>query len=202
MEYPEEIYHVFSDDMSGSGRRHAYNIGCARGYQVGYEAGKAETADPLEGFSNLTVAIKDNEPIDWERLDGLKVQCVKPGVGTLHWKLVRNKLRPADIPAGWWREGADSLYRSAFVYSWTSSYGWSLWVEGDIPLVRKTADQLEVGTYFLGETREKKIAEVYIGEIFDSKVVLYPPRMGTSALSASEWVVLEEHGPFPFPDTQ
>ena len=42
MEYPEEIYQVFSDDMSGSGRRHAYEVG----RNIGYLKGLAERPDP------------------------------------------------------------------------------------------------------------------------------------------------------------
>ena len=213
MEYPEEIYATldgasltdkvlrFTGDEWG--RRNAYNIGCARGYQSGYEAGKAEQADSLEGFSNLTEAIKAGDPIDYEKLDGLNVHCVNPDVGGLHWKLVRNKLRPAGIPAGWRREDANNLNVTAFVYSWTGSYGWSLWIEGEIPLVRKTADQLEVGTYFLGKARGDDPYLAYVGhplKIDVVKTVYYAPEMLKAVTPASEWVVIEEYGPFQKPE--
>ena len=214
MEYPEEIYAIRdggllvpllrgSTSSVGWGRRNAYNIGCARGYQSGYEAGKAEQADSLEGFSNLTEAIKAGDPIDYEKLDGLNVHCVNPDVGGLHWKLVRNKLRPADIPAGWRREDANNLNVTAFVYSWTGSYGWSLWIEGEIPLVRKTADQLEVGTYFLGELGGRSIDFMYVGRPIDTdkeKTIYYAPDMLKAVTPASEWVVIEEYGPFQKPE--
>lgn len=197
MEYPEEIYQVFSDDMSGSGRRHAYEVG----RNIGYLKGLAEHPDPLDGYSNLTEAIKDGDPIDWEKLDGLKLQCVNPDMGGLHWKLVRNKLRPADIPAGWRREGANNLHVTAFVYSWTGSYGWSLWVEGDIPLIRKTADQLEVGTYFRGVYSKREWFMYVGGEPFgDIRTIYYAPEMLKSVIPASEWIVLEEYGTSPKPE--
>ena len=47
-----------------------------------FRAGKAEEADPLAGYSNLTAAISAGEPIDWAKLDGKKVQCDNPDVGT------------------------------------------------------------------------------------------------------------------------
>lgn len=155
-----------------------------------------------EGFSNLTEAIKAGDPIDYENLDGMNVHCVNPDVGGLHWKLVRNKLRPADIPAGWRGEGANNLHVTAFVYSWTGSYGWSLWVEGEIPLVRKTADRLKVGTYFRGEIPGYMEREAYVGgeEFGIGKRVHRAPSMIESTVPASEWVVLEEYGTSPKPE--
>lgn len=208
MEYPEEIYVTRDGGLLTSnagarwGNRNAYNIGCARGYQSGYEAGKADQPDPLAGYSNLTAAISAGEPIDYEKLDGKRVKCVKPEVGTLKGKLERNESGHADNHAGWWHKGADSLYRSAFIYGWTEHYGWTLWVEGEIPLLRKTADQLEVGTYFQGELGGRSIDLVYLGCPFDyeDKTVHYTPGMDESTATASEWVVLEEYGPFQKPE--
>ena len=167
-----------------------------------FRAGLAEQADPLEGYSNLTAAISAGDPIDWEKLDKLKVQCVKPGVGTLRGTLERNESRTADYHAGWWSKDADSLYRSAFIYGWTGYDGWTLWVEGEIPLIRKTADQLEVGTYFLGELGGRSIDLVYVGRPidFEGKTVHYTPGMDESTATASEWVVLEEYGTFQKPE--
>lgn len=156
-----------------------------------------EQADPLEGYSNLTEAIKAGDPVDYEKLDGLKVQCVNQDVGGLHWKLVRNKLRPADIPAGWRREDANNLYVTAFVYSWTCSYGWSLWVEGEIPLRRKTADQLDEGRCFLGKKGADFDPElmIVVGFTEDPKLNKIKP-MGEHPGYLDPWQVevLEEYG--------
>lgn len=156
--------------------------------------------DPLEGFSNLTAAIIAGEPIDWARLDGLKTQCVNPELGALRGKLERVSLYYPFTATAWWKDDSDRAYIEAFNQAWRGKDGWALWVEGEIPLRRKTADQLKVGTYFRGEIREKKTAEMYVGETRGSKVVLYTPRMGKSEFPASEWVVIEEHGPFQKPE--
>lgn len=192
MEYPEEIYQVFSDDMSGSGRRHAY--------KVGYEAGKAEQADSLEGYSNLTEAIRTGKSIDWEKMKGVKVKCVNHIIGTLRGELKRNTAWSENGVAGWYKRDMDPSYVNAFVSAWGGEDGWTLWVEGDIPLIRKTADQLKVGTYFLGEIRETRTDEMYVGEEHGSKVVLYTPHMGKTVFPTEEWVVLEERGPFQKPE--
>lgn len=164
---------------------------------------RAEQADPLAGYSNLTTAISARELIDWGRLDGLKIRCVNPDVATLPGRLERNKLRPADKPAGWWREGANNLYVTAFIYSWTGSYGWTLWVEGEVPLRRKTADQLKVGTYFLGQAWGDSPCLAYVGrplKINAVKTIYYAPDMLKTITPASEWVVLEEYGTFQKPE--
>ena len=203
MEYPEEIYATrdggmhtdhFKNTGAGWGRRHAY--------KVGYEAGKAEQADPLSDYSNLTAAIQAGEPIEWERLDGLKVQCVKPELGALRGKLDRDICSPIDDAHGWWDSGMDGIYIEAFDSAWCGRYGWTLWVEGEIPLRRKTADQLDVGTYFLGKLGGRSIDFMYLGRPidFEGKTVHYTPGMEESTASASEWVVLEEYGPFQKPE--
>lgn len=164
---------------------------------------RAEQADPLAGYSNLTAAISAGEPIDWERLDGLKVQCVKPEVGTLHGTLERNESRTADYHAGWWSKDADSLYRPAFIYGWTGYDGWTLWVEGEIPMRSKTADQLKLGTYFLGKTPSSEAESwVYVGgwNIRDLKSIYHAPTMIKSPVPAEKWVVIEEHGTFQKPE--
>lgn len=208
MKYPEEIYKDINgkemtntERLWGEGmiRRRAYYLGHEAGYWKGYEAGKA---DPLEGYSNLTAAIKAGDPIDWERLDGLDVKCVKPEPrGEIHGKLVRNKLRPADKPAGWWDRNMDSLYVLIFIQGWGDQKGWTLWVKGEIPLRRKTADQLEAYTYFYGEAPSGEPDLMYVGGLSESsKAIYYAPEMRKTATPATEWVVLEEYGPFQKPE--
>lgn len=201
MEYPEEIYATldgasltdkvlrFTGDEWG--RRHAY--------KVGYEAGKAEQADPLDGYSNLTAAISAGEPIDYEKLDGLKVKCVNPEMGTLGGKLVRDDMLPADFASGWVVHGMGITYITA----WHGDGGWTLWVEGEIPLHRKTADQLEVGTYFWGKARGDSPCLAYVGrplKYAPAKTVYYAPEMLKTIIPPSQWVVLEEYGPFQKPE--
>lgn len=122
--------------------------------------------DPLEGFSNLTEAIKAGEP-------------------------------------AWWKDDSDRAYIEAFNQAWRGKDGWALWVEGEIPLRRKTADQLEVGTYFLGKAWGDDPYLAYVGrplEIDTVKTIYYAPGMLKAITPASEWVVLEEYGPFQKPE--
>ena len=205
MEYPEEIYATRDGGMLipklrsstssvGWGRQHAHRLG--------YEAGKAEQPDHLAGYSNLTVAIKDNEPIDWERLDGLNAKCINPGVGIVSGKLKRRESAESDSPNGWWKSGMDYIWVNALTLAWNDEDGWTLWVEGEIPLIRKTADQLEVGTYFRGELPGYMEGEAYVGgeEFGIGKRVHRSPSMIESTVPASEWVVIEEYGPFQKPE--
>ena len=195
MDYPEEIYATRDGGLLTNKQRK--NAGAGWGRRHAYLVGKAETADPLAGYSNLTSAIKANEPIDWERLDGLKVQCVNPDVGTNRGKLERDDMLPADFASGWVVHGMGITYITA----WHGDDGWELWVEGEIPLRRKTADQLKRGTYFLGEAPVGEPYLVYVGGRSEaSKVIYYVPEMLKSAIPAADWVVLEEHGTFQKPE--
>lgn len=149
MEYPEEIYATRDGGMLipmlrsststsgvGWGRQHAHDVGHKNGYDVGYkdgyEVGKAEQSDPLAGYSNLTSAISAGEPIDYERLDGLKVQCVNSDIDTLRGKLVRDDVWPADSAPGWVVHGMGITD----IIAWYGEDGWTLWIEGEIPLVQ------------------------------------------------------------------
>ena len=169
-----------------------------------FEAGKADQSDPLAGYSNLTVAIKDNEPIDWEKLDDRVVQCVNPDMETRRGKMEYNKTRPATRATSWLCENVNNLYAMSFVGGWSGVEGWTLWIEGDIPLRPKTADQLKPGTYFRGMSPTRDEFTVCVGEVAACGQVSihFTPTMLQSPFKASEWSVLEEYGPFPFPDTQ
>lgn len=208
MEYPEEIYRTFNGGTltdyhrdwgrDGAGRRHAY--------EVGYEVGKAEQADPLTGYSNLTAAIKAGEPIDWEKLDGLVAKCVHSTLGDLLYSLEVDgngrKVIWESEGNFWFTTSGGNVWAEALREAWQGENGWTLWVEGEIPLRRKTADQLEVGTYFLGYAPGYKQGTAYVGggEFDAEKRVHYAPSMRKSTTPASEWVVLEELGTFQKPE--
>lgn len=169
-----------------------------------FRAGKADVADPLAGYSNLTAAISAGEPIDWERLDGLNVKCVNPELrGELHGTLKRDDEITAEHCGAWWNGRMDECYTTALWSGWNDKHGWTLWVKGEIPLRRKTADQLKVGTYFLGKNPERKDESlVCVGgwNIRDCKSIYYAPSLIKSNFPASEWVVIEEYGPFQKPE--
>ena len=94
-----------------------------------------------QGFSNLTAAIEEGQPIDWERLDELTAKCVNRELnGSLTYMMERNHEAPIDTWVGWtiWLLG-ENLWTEMFAFSWEGNGGWTLWGEGDIPL---TTDSL------------------------------------------------------------
>ena len=209
MKHPEEIYKDFNgkkltdpERLWGEGmyRRHAYDLGHEAGYAkcLADRADQADQSDPLDGYSNLTAAISAGEPIDYEKLDGLKVQCVNPDVGESRGVLKRDYECFVNHVDGWWVGGMDSSYVEAFCSAWDDRHGWTLWIEGEIPLRRKTADQLEVGTYFRGVCGDEKEWFMYVGgePLGDIRTVYYAPEMFKSDAPTSKWVVLEELGTF------
>lgn len=201
MEYPEEIYQdgAACTLMSASQRQGWAGWGRRFAYRTGFDVGKAARGNPLEGYSNLTEAIKAGEPIGWERLDGLRVQCVNPDVGTSRGTLKRELGLSAQSSFGWWNTGADISYTTALVRAWDGRDGWTLWLEGEVPLRRKTADQLPVGTYFMGEAPGGEPDLVYVGGCSEaSKAIYYTPSIMKSTTPASRWLVVEELGPCPF----
>lgn len=158
-------------------------------------------ADPLEGYSNLTAAIKAGEPIDWEQLNGRKVQCVRPDMGAVSGKMERDPEWKANKLYGWWNPMMDHVYTIALSQAWEGKDRWTLWIEGEIPLRRKTADQLEVGTYFYGEAPSGEPDLLYVGGSGEeSKAICYAPGMLKSATPPTGWVVIEEYGTFQKPE--
>lgn len=177
-----------------------------RAYRAGLTC-NIEQADPLAGYSNLTAAIKAGEPIDYEKLEGRFAKCVHPELPTPFpiGNLQVHHDSSLSTPTGW-RETIDSLgsvRRYVLMHSWWGEYDWSLWVEGDIPLRHKTADQLELGTYFLGKAHNDSSCLAYVGRPLTSDTVntiYYAPEMLKAITPATEWEVLEEYGPFQKPE--
>lgn len=153
------------------------------------------------GYSNLTAAIKDEQCIDWEQLDGLTVWCAKSTVGALRGTLKRHALclALAHTPHGWYDESMDKIYTSALIDAWHGENNWVLWLESEIPLRRKTADQLKVGTYFR-EVEGGALMYVGAGHQRGLKAVYRSPEMFVSPVPAEKWEVIEEYGTFQKPE--
>lgn len=156
----------------------------------------------LEGFTNLTEAIKAGKPVDYEKLEGMNAHCINQDVGGLHGVLERNLDCNINHPAGWKSVSMDGVYISALIHAWNGDNGWELWVEGDIPMRRKrrkTADQLKEYTYFRGKSGSGKTYLLYVGFPItsDRRNIRYAPSMLKSFTPADEWEVLEEYGTFP-----
>lgn len=92
----------------------------------------SQVANHLQGYTNLTAAIEEGT-LDWEQLDGRKVQCVNAAVGTLHGVLERDPSYPACITDGWWNDRMNIIYTYALRDAWDGNDGWVLWVEGAAP---------------------------------------------------------------------
>lgn len=106
--------------------------------------------EELEGFSNLTKAIQEGARIDWERLDGIVAKCLHSEMGILTHKMVRYKKYPQDVPGGWIGDEAPTLWTNAISASWRGHGGWSLWVDGEIPISNRKARELPTLTHFKG----------------------------------------------------
>lgn len=115
-----------------------------------------EQSDPLDGFSNLTQAIQDGVRIDYSRLDSKLAKIFHGEHGVLLTQLELQEdssgllIHPnLEEPDAWREEGGPLT--DLLDESWLGNFGWSLWVEGDIPLNPPTVDELEPGTGFRGE---------------------------------------------------
>lgn len=165
--YPEEIYPKFGFKTDAFGcltHRTAFNSDFELAYDMGSKNGKLkaelENQAPLVGWSNLTAAISSGERIDWERLEGVEAKCVHPELGTLTHKMERDPQFPPHGWAGWGTQGTElNHWDTIFECAWGGSCGWSLWVKGDLPLRKRTADELEPGTCF--RARYKKNGETH-----------------------------------------
>ncbi|MBF0807932.1 hypothetical protein E4U03_04775 [Rothia nasimurium] len=161
--YPEEIYTTETGATITSPKKRrmvekAYTLGTLRSgttcqdldkaYDAGFERGKHHK-DNLTGFSNLTEAIKAGERIDWDALDGVEAKCFHPEIGTLTYTMKRDQPEPANTLHGW-NTRESIVWEWAFELAWQNTAGWALWVKGDLPLRKQTADQLEPGTCFKG----------------------------------------------------
>lgn len=199
MEHSEEIY---LENVPLSMRGVATEV-AEKALALGFEQGKRNSLDSVEGYSNMTEALKAGKSIDWAKLDGLGTKCVNKTVGTVVGMMDRNVCSSIDEAKGWWSSGMDGIYIEAFCTAWESKGGWTLWIEGEVPLIRKTADQLKVGTYFLGKARNDSSCLAYVGRPLKTnavKTIYYAPDMLKAITPASEWVVLEEYGTFQTPE--
>lgn len=149
--YPEEIYK--DAETGGEHFIPRFRETLEKAYDLGYKHGQKTQEDPLTGWSNLTEAIKAGERIDWEKLDSLEAKCVHPEMGTLTYKMERDEIGFRNNPGGWYIDTSTGAWKQAFYDSWMGFQGWALYIKGDLPLRKLTADQLEPGTCFMGRER-------------------------------------------------
>ena len=124
MEYPESIY------------RTDFNSRVEYAYSLGYQHGRSDAEKPPAEYSNLTEAIQYGQPIDWKRLNRMKARLTHDSLGTISSVLfLSDDWRPYTAYGLNLLEGAVlwQALRSA-VYGVD---GWTLWVEGEIPLLEQ-----------------------------------------------------------------
>lgn len=189
-EYPVEIYPKPNERIKDSAER-IYDLG----FRDGRFKERLEASNPLAGWSNLTEAIQTGERIDWEKLDGVEAKCVHAEQGTLTHKLERDAECPPEEYNGWYAESCPPVWPEAFYCSWLGRLGWSLWVKGDIPLRKLTADGLAPGTCLRGHHYEHNHDE---GELMTvvvtgkGKFISY--LVPADLTPANEVEVIEEYG--------
>lgn len=191
--YPEEIYK--DAETGGEHFIPRFRETFEKAYDLGYQHGQKTQEDPLAGWSNLTEAIKAGERIDWDALDGLEAKCVHPEMGTLSYRLERNASYRADKLSGWGKPGIPVGWMGAFVSAWDGESGWSLWVKGDLPLHKQTADELEPGTGFCGahpESGEKLKGMVVVPSPGARKAVIFTRPV--PYVAATDVEVIEAYG--------
>lgn len=118
---------------------------------LGKEHSQADTGD----WHNLTEAIADGEPIDFEKLDGREIRMVNDDDGRelRGYNLEKHPYLDVEKHSSGWltKQGIDSNCASCELEeSWNGKGGWKLYVKGELPLRKRTAEQLPFGTEFQG----------------------------------------------------
>lgn len=201
-EYPVEIYPKPNERIKDSAER-IYDLG----FRDGRFKERLEASNPLAGWSNLTYAIQAGERIDWAALDGLEAKCVHPELGVLTYKLERDGRFPPAKYSAWYKTGCPTIWLEALINSWYGRNGWSLWVKGDVPLRKQTADQLAPGTCFRaryeknGETHNYAWAQLLKPSGQKPRVIFFSQALTTLFGSAlpEDVEVVEVYGPGTFP---
>lgn len=115
-------------------------------------------------WHNLTTAIAAGELIDWERLERRKIKITHPEeveiFGYLKSDLDLRLAGKLHLSSAWTLGNSLNGWTNRFLREALSgSYGWELYIMGEIPMRNQTADQLPIGMCFKG-------VEVINGEKF------------------------------------
>ena len=140
-------------DMRETFQNTHYLIPVGKLVERAFRAG-IEQEEPAGDWHNLTEAIADGEPIDFEKLDGRKVRfaCNKHSAETV---LELDLPHVVEKPAGW-----ECFSYDNFRKAWYGQHGWTLWLDGEIPMRKQTADELPFGTEFRGKQEGRTLTGV------------------------------------------
>lgn len=205
-QYPESIYiQTIGNGVVVEASPHGINGAFAQhGYRIGLKEGMNQASNnPLEGYSNLTKAVQDGVKVEWGRLDGLQAKCVNKHHGIVSTRLTLQEdssgllIHPDLSESDAWREEGEPL---AYLLdeSWLGNFGWSLWIEGSVPVEKVTADTLEPATCFLGKAPNRRGGQLFIrydnrNHIPENRARVVPLDSGAS-LEASSVEVIEVYG--------
>ena len=185
--YPEEIY-------SPVWGLNPHNPECmsitSAAIEKAYDLGRTHAADPLEGYTNVTQAIRQGVNIDYEKLDGRRVLFLNRNNDRVETALERNKSNPVDEPAGW-----SCLAFELLRQAWHGQNGWTLYADGEIPVKQMTARELEPGVYFKG-THDKCFIPYIVAMKGNGDAVHITYDMSQSRIPAPLWKVVEVLGTF------
>ena len=98
-------------------------------------------------YSNLTEAIEANRSIDWSRLDRKTARLTHTTMGTLTIRLKLeedldgNLPHPVDIPQAWHEESSE--LEDVIESAWFGNGGWTLYIQGEVPLTPGTENEQE-----------------------------------------------------------
>lgn len=126
-------------------------------HDYGFECGVKHAQTDTGNWHNLTEAIVGCKPIDFEKLDGRKARCVSSDGMEVTYKLERDPAYPLEVFEGWYTSDAEPAWEMSLDDSWRGAHGWTLWLDGEIPMKKQTADELPFGTEFMGKNWLNKI---------------------------------------------
>lgn len=105
---------------------------------------------PMHGFSSLSRAYHEGLAIDWSKLDGRVARVVrKSSRWYLEYRLHRNPAYPQHKIFGW-ISNSDSAVGNILNNALVCDNGTELFINGEVPIKRETADKLAAGTFFTG----------------------------------------------------
>lgn len=174
--YPEEIYKAtnesgeeWAERVYDLGKKHREvpesatwilealergNISPAVAIGEACALGKAQATNEQEAWTLLD----HKQPIDYEKLDGHEAKCVHDDVGTLLGALnYRGAAFPMQDARSWSNPQIQpSIWCLVMRQAWDGEEGWKLYVKGELPLRKRTADELPFGTLFTANFRGQK----------------------------------------------
>ena len=195
-EYPEEIYICCEnhgslvDEIDYGGRQ--VKVMTEKAYDLGKKHAQADTGD----WNNLTKAIAAGEPIDFEKLDGRKVRM------SCETTSIEAKLSRDDEFFPWganaWNLSNDNDVNHLWGFfddAWRGKYGWTLWLDGEIPMRKQTAKDLGKGTIFIATSDVWDEKNIRLMKLWSGCLFLEGSnRFETCSVPSEQWEVVEVLG--------